>query len=93
MEKKKRTAIYIDGSNFYFKLKSPPLNFPNIAKFDYRKFFEWLARGSEIISCRYYVGIVRTKEDNAKGQALRKEQQKLFAHLTSLQQKFVIKEG
>ena len=93
MTNKKRVAIYIDGSNFYFKLKSPKLNIKNITKFNYRKFAEWLARKRNIVSCRYYIGVVKTKNENKKGQLLRREQQKLFSHLTSKQQNFIIKKG
>lgn len=89
----KRVAIYIDGSNFYHKMKSPDLNIENLTNFNFRGLAEWLARGRSIISCRYYVGVVRAEEGNEKGQELRREQQKLFAHLTSPKQGFVIKRG
>lgn len=89
----KRVAVYIDGSNFYHKMKSPELQIENLTNFNFRGLAEWLAAGREIISCRYYVGVVRAEENNEKGQYLRKEQQKLFAHLTSPSQNFVIKYG
>ncbi len=89
----KRVAVYIDGSNFYHKMKSPDLNIGNLTNFNFRGLAEWLARGCNIISCRYYIGIVRAEEGNEKGQELRREQQKLFAHLISLKQNFVIKRG
>ncbi len=91
--KKEKVAIYIDGSNFYFKLRSAPLNFNNLTKFNYRGLAEWLSLQREIVSCRYYVGVVKAEESNVKGQELRKEQQKLFSHLTSPQQNFIIKRG
>lgn len=91
--KTQKVAIYIDGSNFYFKLKSSSINIVNIAKFDYRGFANWLARDREIISCRYYVGVVKAKENDKKAQKLRKNQQKLFSHLTLPQQNFIIKRG
>ncbi len=93
MAKNKKVAVYIDGSNFYFKLKSPQLNIKNLSKFDFRGLAEWLARDREIVSCRYYIGVVRAKEDNEKGQKLRKEQQRLFSHLQSPKQDFIIKKG
>lgn len=91
MERKTRAAVYIDGSNFYFKLRN--LKLKNISKFDYHAFSQWLARDRSIISKRYYVGVVRAEESNIKGQELRREQQKLFAHLTSPNQEFIIKQG
>lgn len=91
METKKKVAVYFDGSNFYYKLRE--LEIPNITHFDYGKFSEWLARDREIISKRYYVGTVRASNDNEKGQKLRKEQQRLFSHLTSADQNFIVKQG
>ncbi len=91
MEDGKKVAIYFDGSNFYYKLKD--LRVPNITNFNYSNFSKWLARGRDIISKRYYVGLVRPEQNNEKGQKLRKEQQRLFSHLTSPAQNFIIKRG
>ena len=90
---KNRVAIYFDGSNFYHKLKSNQINIKNISRFDYREFSKWLARERKIVSCRYYVGVVRAKEGDTRAQMLRKNQQKFFAHLTSKKQGFVVKRG
>ena len=78
-----RVAVYVDGGNFYFKMKDDEMSVPNILEFDFRSFIEWLSRGRIIISGRYYVGVVRAEDGNEKGQKLRKAQQKLFAHLES----------
>lgn len=86
---KERVAIYIDGSNLYHKLKD--ISVPNTTYFNYKEFCSWLARDREIISLRYYVGVVRAKEEDKRGQRLRQQQQKLFAHLTK--QGFTIKRG
>ena len=86
-----RVAIYIDGSNFYHKIKE--LGLSNLVKFDYRSLSKWLAGGREIISCRYYIGIIRAEEGNEKGQELRKNQQRLLSHLHSSNQNFVVKNG
>lgn len=93
MAKNKKVAVYIDGSNFYFRLKSPQLNLKNLSKFDFRGFAKWLARDREIVSCRYYIGVIRAKEDNRKGREMRREQQRLFSHLQSSEQNFIIKRG
>ena len=90
-KKSKRVAVYIDGSNLYFKLRE--LKFSQLNKFNYRGLASWLARKREVISYRYYVGVVRAQANNAKGQELRKEQQRLFAHLTSPAQGFIVKQG
>lgn len=89
MNTEKRVVVYIDGSNLYFKLRD--LGFSNIGKFNYRGFAEWLARDRQVVSIRYYVGVVRAREDDQKGQELRREQQKLFSHLEH--QGIVVKYG
>lgn len=91
IETKKRVALYIDGSNFYHKLKE--LGIKNTTYFNYSGFANWLSRGRQIISKRYYVGVIRAKGDNEKSQQLRRQQQRLFNHLTSPQQNFIIKKG
>jgi len=86
---KEKVAIYIDGSNFYHKLKN--LNILNTTNFNYLGFCNKLARGREVISYRYYVGAIRAKEGDLKGQQLRINQLKLFNNL--LKQNFCIKKG
>ena len=90
---KKKVAIFIDGSNFYFKMRSTEFNFSDLTGFNYRKFAEWLARDREIVWSRYYVGVVRAKPGDEKGQKLRQNQQKLFSHLESSSQKFKVVRG
>lgn len=75
-----RVAIYIDGSNLYHKLKD--LSIPSTSRFGYKELCSWLARDRIVVSSRYYIGVVRAKENDEKGQRLRREQQKLFSHLT-----------
>ena len=71
-ENKKRLAVFIDGSNLYFKLKS--LEIKNLSRFNFRGLVEWLARGRKIVSAGYYVGVVRAKADDIKGQKMRQAQ-------------------
>lgn len=89
MEPKNRVAIYIDGSNLYYKLRD--VGIVNITNFDYRGFADWLGRTRPIASYRYYVGVVRAEPGNKKGQELRRNQQRLFSHLEK--QGFVVKRG
>jgi uncharacterized LabA/DUF88 family protein len=86
---KHKISVYIDGSNLYHKLKS--LDIPNTISFNYKGLCEYLARGRDIISLRYYTGAVRAKAGDNKSQQLRREQQKLFSHLYS--QGFEISRG
>lgn len=87
----KRVAVYIDGSNLYFKLKE--LGLSELNTFNYRGLADWLSHKRNVISYRYYIGVVRAKIHNTKGQELRKEQQRLFSHLLSKGQEFAIKRG
>lgn len=89
--KPNRVALFIDGSNFYFKLKS--LGIQNKSRFDYFAFAKWLARDREIMYRAYYVGVVRARQDDARAQQLRDAQRKFFNHLISPQQGFVVKRG
>lgn len=89
MIKNKRVAVFIDGSNLYHKLKE--LRIPNTTDFNYGELCKKLARGRDVISCRYYVGAIRAKDNDVKGQSLRANQLKLFNNLMA--QGFVIKKG
>ena len=50
-------AVFIDGSNFYYKVKD--LGIRHLASFDYRGLAEWLGNGRQVVYCGYYVGVVR----------------------------------
>src|SRR6266487_2399080 len=63
-ERMDRVAVFIDGSNFYNKLKD--LGIRNTPKFDYRGLAEWLAHGRTVVYCGYYVGVVRAKPGDVK---------------------------
>ena len=81
----------IDGGNFYYKFRE--LSLPNVSQFDYRGLSSWLARNRHVVSVSYYIGVVRAKNNDLKGQALRRQQQKLFAHLESDVQNVSVKRG
>lgn len=71
--------IFIDGSNFYFKMKS--LEIRNLSRYNYRGLCEELAGEREIVSVGYYVGVVRALPNDKKGQRMRLAQRNLFNHL------------
>lgn len=79
--KKERVIVLLDGSNFYHRLKDRELNFKNILKFNYKEFAKWLAEKRKIVSCIYYVGLVRKEVGNIKSERLVSDQQRLFAYL------------
>lgn len=85
----KRAAIYIDGSNLYHKLKE--IKIENTLDFDYKGFADSLARSRQVVSCRYYVGVVGAKFGDEKANQMRAGQQKLFSNLE--RQGFCIKQG
>jgi len=89
--KKERVAIYIDGGNFYRRLKDSEINFPNGVKFDYDKFIDFLLRKRKLVSRRYYIGIVRDFNGSEKSKKLVKSQQKFLSELEKAG--FVIKRG
>lgn len=90
-EKNNRIAVFADGSNFYFKMRS--LGLANLLDFNFRQFCNKLSRERKIVYCGYYVGVVRAKSNNKKGQILRLAQRKLFNFLISPKQGFEIKKG
>lgn len=79
-----RVIIFLDGSNFYHRLKDSEFKFKQLLDFDYKRFAEWLAHGRIIIDCIYYVGLVRKEVGNTKSEELVRSQQKLFANLQKL---------
>ena len=76
---KSRCTIFIDGSNFYFKLKE--LGFRNLLEFDFSGFVKMLAgKKGSLVKATYYVGKIRT-DGTKKTQQLFRSQRKLLAHL------------
>lgn len=89
--KTKRIAIYIDGSNLYYKLKD--VSIKNITYFKYGAFAEWLAQNRKIVAKRYYVGVVRAKEGDKKAKEMQEGQVKLFNHLQSKKEGYSVQRG
>jgi uncharacterized LabA/DUF88 family protein len=73
-----RCLILIDGSNFYFKLKSLQLH--NLLSFDFTAFSTYLCRSGTVVGAMYFVGKVRT-DGTEKTKQLQANQQKLLQHL------------
>ncbi|MDP2676505.1 MAG: NYN domain-containing protein [bacterium] len=86
---KERVAIYIDGSNFYNRLKE--IGVLDGFEFDYKKFAEHLSRGRNLISKRYYVGVVRNTDGSKKSEQLVSGQQKFLKGLEN--EDYAIKRG
>lgn len=90
---KEKVAVFIDGGNFYFKLKSLKTKRLKATGFDYRAFAKWLAGQRPIAIRNYYIGVVQAEAGDEKAERLRDKQQELFDHLTSKQQKFNVIHG
>jgi len=73
-----KSIILVDGSNFYFKLKS--LGLINQLTLNYRELARFLVGKSELVGATYYVGKVRA-DTTKKSQKLHKNQQRLLAQL------------
>lgn len=75
-----RCCIFIDGSNFYYKLKDLKLH--NLLQFNFKKFANFLSRSGKIVGSTYYVG--RVRQDGTKhSDNLLANQQKLLSNLKS----------
>ena len=73
-----RVAIFIDGSNFYFKLKE--LNIGHLLNLDLGKFAKFIARNRKIVKKCYFIGKVR-QDGTPKSERLFDGQQKLLGRL------------
>lgn len=80
MDTNERIAIFIDGGNFYRKIRQDGA-VPKGTKFDYVKFAEFLARGRKISAKTYYIGVVRNYDQSEKSQQMVESQQKLLSSL------------
>lgn len=86
-----RVAVYIDGGNFFKKLKDPQIAIPTGKVFDYSKFVEKLISGRTLVSKRYYVGIVRNVDGTQKSINMVRSQQKFLAGIEN--EGFTVKRG
>lgn len=86
---KDRVAIFIDGSNLYYKLKE--LKIQHTTEFNYLGLCQKLARQRPIVFKGYFIGVVRVKGNDPKSLELRKNQQRLFSFLRN--RGFIIRQG
>jgi len=80
----KRAFVFIDGSNFYFKLKELTSKLNNkysLLDFNFRKFAKWLVKPNKSEEIHYYLGVISRRKDNNKSEKLYANQQKLFRKL------------
>lgn len=79
----KRAIVFVDGSNWYHKLKAllAPLGLKPRVDFDLRGFTGSLVHPDELLGVRYYIGQVRRKRGDPKSEELYAKQQQLIAFL------------
>jgi len=80
----KKAFVFIDGSNFYFKLKELILKLDDkhsLLNFKFRKFSEWLVKPNELTEIRYYLGAIKREKNNPKSELLYADQQRLIGKL------------
>jgi len=91
MSTKKRVFIAFDGSNFYNRLKEPPLSFKNLLVFDFSNFVTYLLGDNLLVDAIYYVGAIRTEKGNPKSYELYKNQRRFLGYLEK--QKITVSRG
>ena len=80
----KRAFVFIDGGNFYFKLKYLTSKLDekySLLDFNFKKFAEWLVEDNKLIEIRYYVDVVKRQLDNQKSEKMYADQQRLIRRL------------
>ncbi len=80
----KKAFVFIDGNNFYFKLKELTSKLDSkysLLEFNFRKFAEWLVVPNNVLEIHYYLGVVRRKRNDSKSEKLYADQQRLFRKL------------
>ena len=80
----KMAFVFIDGGNFYFKLKELASKLDgkrSLIDFNFRGSSEWLVKPNELSEVRYYLGIVKRERNNPKSEKLYADQQRLIGKL------------
>lgn len=85
-----RIIIFIDGSNFYHRLKYLTKDTDcSLLNFNFVKFCEWLCGDNQLVEIRYYIGAIR-RQKNSKSEELYNNQQRLFYKLQQKNIKIIL---
>ncbi len=79
-----RALVFIDGNNFYFRLKdlANQINSKSpLIDFGFYRFAEKLIRPHDLVGVRYYIGALKRQKNNSKSEKMYADQQKLLAKL------------
>ena len=88
-----RAFVFIDGSNFYHKIKelTSHTNIKyRLLDFNYYEFSKWLVKPNDLIEVRYYIGAIKRRHNNDKSEQLYADQQRLLAKLKQQNISFVL---
>jgi uncharacterized LabA/DUF88 family protein len=80
----KKAFVFIDGNNFYFKLKELTSQLDgkfSLLDFNFRAFSEWLVKPNNLIEIHYYLGVVSRRKNDNRSEELYANQQRLFRKL------------
>lgn len=80
----KKAFVFIDGNNFYFKLKELTSRLDSkfsLLNFNFKAFSEWLVKPNELREIRYYLGVISRRKNDNKSEELYANQQRLFRKL------------
>ena len=89
----KKVIVFIDGGNFYFKLKEISKKLKrkySLLNFRFRDFCKWLVGENELLEIRYYLGALRREVGNEKSEKMYADQQRLFRKLQGQNIKVVL---
>ena len=79
-----KAFVFIDGNNFYFKLKELSLQLGgkfSLLDFDFKRFCEWLVVPDNLSDARYYIGALKRQRNSEKSEKMYADQQKLISRL------------
>ena len=87
-----KAIVFIDGSNFYHRLKFLTKDKPKLRllDFDFVNFCNWLCEKDTLVEIRYYIGVVRRQNNNSKSEKMYANQQRLFFNLQRQQVKIIL---
>lgn len=81
----RRAFVFIDGNNFYFRLKDLASGIKekhSLLDFDYQGFAKNLVSAENLaLDVRYYIGAIKRQKRNEKSEKMYADQQKLIAKL------------
>ncbi|MEK7117569.1 MAG: hypothetical protein AAB861_02230, partial [Patescibacteria group bacterium] len=79
-----RAFVFVDGNNFYFKLKELSDSIDgkfSLLDFQFHKFSTWLVKPNDLIEARYYIGALKRRRNNEKSEKMYADQQRLVGKL------------